>query len=169
MVNIFRYRMIQQRKWMILLFHVAIIVILAGAGVTRYFGYEGMMGIREGETSSSFLSSESYIGIEALMNGKKYKIYEPVLFASLGNNHFDEEYRIGSTDIRVKLLEFIPNPAETIVEDESGGPVLKVVFGEQAAGRRFPPIRGAHQSVRNGVQFWQSGGSRSIQYHIREQ
>ncbi|MEN9416161.1 MAG: hypothetical protein RLZ62_2465, partial [Bacteroidota bacterium] len=151
-VNIFRYRMIQQRKWMILLFHAAIIVILAGAGVTRYFGYEGMMGIREGETSSSFLSSESYIGVEALLNGKKYKIYEPVLFASLGDNHFEEEYRIGSTDIRVKLLEFIPNPTETITEDESGGPVLKVVFGG-AGGREEIPLRFGERTNLYGTVF----------------
>ena len=151
-VNVSRYRMIQQRKWMILLFHLAIIVILAGAGVTRYFGYEGMMGIREGETSSSFLSSESYIGVEALLNGKKYKIYEPVLFASLGNNHFDEEYRIGSNDIRVKLLEFIPNPTESIVEDEAGGPVLKVVFGG-SGGREEIPLRFGERTNLYGTVF----------------
>ena len=48
-VNIFQYRMIQQRKWPLLLFHGAIIIILLGAGVTRYFGFEGVMHIRENE------------------------------------------------------------------------------------------------------------------------
>src|SRR5688572_31094251 len=36
--NIFRFRMIQQRKWATLTFHASIIVILLGAAVTRYFG-----------------------------------------------------------------------------------------------------------------------------------
>ncbi|MDX1406715.1 MAG: hypothetical protein R3330_01245, partial [Saprospiraceae bacterium] len=34
-VNIFRFRMIQQKKWAILTFHAAIIVILIGSAVTR--------------------------------------------------------------------------------------------------------------------------------------
>ena len=57
-VNIIRFRMIQQKKWPILTFHAAIIVILIGAGVTRYFGSEGIMHIRTGNSSKSFLSSE---------------------------------------------------------------------------------------------------------------
>ena len=47
----------QQKKWAILTFHAAMIIILIGAGVTRYFGYEGMMHIREGSSSNSFLSA----------------------------------------------------------------------------------------------------------------
>ncbi|MFN4254828.1 MAG: hypothetical protein ACK4Q5_07470 [Saprospiraceae bacterium] len=46
-VNIFRFRLIQQKKWATLTFHAAMVVIVIGAGVTRYFGSEGMMGIRE--------------------------------------------------------------------------------------------------------------------------
>ena len=55
LVNICRFRMIQQRKWAALTFHAAIIIILLGAGVTRYFGYEGIMHIREGSSSNDFL------------------------------------------------------------------------------------------------------------------
>ena len=34
-VNIVRFRMVQQRKWAILTFHGAFIIVLVGAGVTR--------------------------------------------------------------------------------------------------------------------------------------
>ena len=51
LANIFRFRMIQQKKWASLTFHGAIIIIILGAGITRYFGYEGMMHIREGRSS----------------------------------------------------------------------------------------------------------------------
>ena len=56
--NIFRFRLIPQKKWAVLAFHAAILIILLGAGVTRYFGYEGMMHIREESASNSFLSSD---------------------------------------------------------------------------------------------------------------
>ena len=55
-VNIVKFKMIQQKKWPLFLFHSAIVVIIFGAGVTRYFGFEGMMHIRENDTSNSFLS-----------------------------------------------------------------------------------------------------------------
>ena len=39
--NLKRYKLFRKEKLSILLFHLSFIVILLGAGVTRYFGYEG--------------------------------------------------------------------------------------------------------------------------------
>ena len=129
-VNIFRFRMIQQKKWALLMFHAAIIVILIGAGVTRYFGFEGVMHIRENGTSNSFLSAETYLKFEVIKNGKTYNFDEPVLFASLGNNHFKEEYLIGSDLIEITVKDFIPNPEQQLVDSEMDGlPTLKLVVG----------------------------------------
>lgn len=47
-----RMRLWQQRKYGIWLLHVAFILILAGAMVTNLFGFEGVVHIREGETTS---------------------------------------------------------------------------------------------------------------------
>ncbi len=60
LVNIIKFKMIKQKKWAVLLFHASIILILIGAGVTRYFSFEGMMHIRENNTSNIFLSSNSF-------------------------------------------------------------------------------------------------------------
>lgn len=128
-VNIFRFNLIGQKKWAILTFHAAMVVILIGAGVTRYFGREGMMGIREGNASNYYLSSETYLRFQVEQQGKKYTFDEPVLFASLGNNHFEQSYLIGNREIKVTLTDFIPNPEETIMDDANGVPILKVVMG----------------------------------------
>ncbi len=53
--NIIQFRMVRQKKWALLIFHLAMIVILAGAGITRYFGFEGMMHI--GKRMNRMLSS----------------------------------------------------------------------------------------------------------------
>lgn len=128
--NIWRFRMVQQKKWALLSFHASMVIILAGAGITRYFGYEGMMGIREGQASDTFLSSETFLQFDAVHNGRRFRFAEPVLFASLGDNSFAEDYRLAGRDIRVEVLEFLPNPTETVTEDpEHGVPVLKVVIG----------------------------------------
>ena len=62
--NIRKYKMISQKKWPSLMFHLAFVLIIIGAGVTRYFGYEGMMPIREGATSNIMYSAEPYLSIE---------------------------------------------------------------------------------------------------------
>ncbi len=127
--NVIKFRMIQQKKWAVASFHISIILILAGAGVTRYFGYEGMMHIREGSSSNSFLSSESFVQMKAFINGKTYTVQEPALFASLGKNSFKKSYLIGGNQVDLSLQEFIPNPIETMEEDPAGIPCLKVVVG----------------------------------------
>ncbi len=128
LVNMFRFRMIQQKKWTILTFHAAMIIILIGAGVTRYFGSEGMMHIREGSTSNTFLSADTYLLFEAIQGEKKYTFDEPVHFASLGNNTMKESYVLEGQEIAVEVLGFIPNPTEIMISDNNGGPILKVVI-----------------------------------------
>jgi len=136
-VNIFRFRMIRQKKWGTLLFHAAMVVILIGAGVTRYFGSEGMMNIREGSASNSFISAETYLQFQVLQNGKKYSFDEPVLFATLGDNHLKKSYMIGNQELKVEVMSFMPNPQEALVEDPNGVPIIKVVIGGMNGREEF--------------------------------
>ena len=64
--NIFKFRMIAQRKWALLIFHASMVIIIIGAGVTRYYGYEGMMHIREQESSNTFLSADTFLKYQVL-------------------------------------------------------------------------------------------------------
>ena len=59
--NIIRYRMFRAEKISILTFHIAFIVMILGAAVTRYFGFEGTMLIREGQTVDYMFSAEPYL------------------------------------------------------------------------------------------------------------
>ncbi len=54
--NIFRYKLYVKRKWPVLLFHISFLIILIGAGITRYTSFEGVMRIREGESSNIMIS-----------------------------------------------------------------------------------------------------------------
>lgn len=48
-----KLKLIKNKKWGVLLSHYGFVVILVGAMVTHIFSYEGIMHIREGESSSS--------------------------------------------------------------------------------------------------------------------
>ncbi|MDZ4680539.1 MAG: cytochrome c biogenesis protein CcsA [Saprospiraceae bacterium] len=136
-VNIFRFRMMQQKKWATLTFHASMVIILIGAGVTRYFGSEGMMNIREGSASNSFLSAETYLQFQVLHHGKRYSFDEPVLFATLGDNHLKRSYMLGNQELNVDVQRFMPNPKEGLVEDANGVPIIKVVIGGMNGREEF--------------------------------
>ncbi|HRG20283.1 MAG TPA: cytochrome c biogenesis protein CcsA [Saprospiraceae bacterium] len=150
--NIYKYRLIPLRKWASLSFHASIIIILIGAGVTRYFGYEGMMHIREGETANSFVSTEQYLQFRVIKNGKSYSFDEPVYFSSLGNNAFSKAYQIGSDLIKVDLQSFMPNPVESAVDDPNGQPMIKVVIGGMG-GREEHYVKYGDKVLVNGIRF----------------
>lgn len=152
LVNIRRFRMVQQKKWSLLIFHAAMVIIVIGAGVTRYHGTEGMMGIREGSASNTFLSRETYLNFQVKNGGRSYTFHEPVLFASLGKNEFEKSYLIGNQELRAKVTRFMPNPAETMVDDENGLPTLKVVIAG-AQGREEYLLQQGDRSNIYGTNF----------------
>src|SRR5690606_23862152 len=61
--NIPRYRLWRKEKWATLLLHLSFVLVIFGAFITRYIGYEGMMHIREGNAESQFLSQKTYVTI----------------------------------------------------------------------------------------------------------
>ena len=75
--NIFRYRLLRKEKWPVLLFHVSFLLILIGAGITRYIGYEGLMLINEGETTQEFLSETTYVNLVVDNNEVQKTFHKP--------------------------------------------------------------------------------------------
>lgn len=66
-----RYKMTNKRKFSVLLFHLSFIIILIGAGITRYFGSEGIMHLRQGQTSNEITSDKSSVLVVAEYKGEK--------------------------------------------------------------------------------------------------
>ena len=46
--NIYKYKLLSTKRLPVLFFHLSFILIIIGAGITRYIGEEGVMRIREG-------------------------------------------------------------------------------------------------------------------------
>lgn len=116
--NIVRFKMWQKSKMNIFLFHASFLLIFFGAFVTRYFGYEGTMSIRNGETSSTILSSESHIKISSSGLNASW----PVRFTPITNNEKSFKANLGGgAPVTIETLEFIQNATEAIVEDTQNG------------------------------------------------
>ena len=153
--NIFKFRMVQQKKWPLLLFHSAIIIILIGAGVTRYFSFEGIMHIRENGTANSFLSSNAFLKFKVDKNDKTYEFDEPVLFASLGNNDWKGEYLIDGDLITIDVKEFIPNPKQVLTESIDGKPTLQIVVSGTNGREEYYINQGQTKRIKNIIYNFQ--------------
>ncbi|SFP09407.1 cytochrome c biogenesis protein CcsA [Hydrogenimonas thermophila] len=130
--NIIRYRMWHPGKRLVFLFHASFIVILIGAAVTRYIGYEGMMHIREGSSSNEIISDRTFIQLEAAKNGKHLVYAKPVIFSRIGSNHIKQDIVVNNEELTLEVLRYIPNAVEKIVEDNTGKAIisLMIAYGE---------------------------------------
>jgi cytochrome c-type biogenesis protein CcsB len=128
--SVVKYKLVNRKKWAILLFHLAFIVIIIGAGVTRYFGFEGSMHIREGESNNQIVSEATYISLKASANGKEVNGHTKVKFTPNTNNRYKETVEIDGKSLTVENELFVPEASETIVPDAKGIPVISLMYSD---------------------------------------
>jgi len=88
------------------IFHFSFIVMLIGASVTRYVGYEGVMQIREGETQSTMISQEPYLQVTILKDGQKvYQEFQKE-FGAIGNNDFFYSVPFEGKNLTLELKKY---------------------------------------------------------------
>src|SRR5665647_790245 len=90
--SVVRYKLVTRKKWAILLFHLAFIVIIIGAGITRYFGFEGSMHIREGEESNLIYTQNPYLQIFTQEKNQQFSYDEPFSLSNFSANKLHVEY-----------------------------------------------------------------------------
>ncbi len=125
--NIFGYRLLSKKKITIGIFHIAFILILIGAGITRYIGFEGVMHIREGETENQFLSESTYLKIKLSDNNSRKKLNHKALFSVLSKKSVDFEIPFNGKTIRIKSTDFIPFATRKLVESVDGKPYISIM------------------------------------------
>jgi cytochrome c-type biogenesis protein CcsB len=126
--NIFKYKLYKKEKLVVLVFHLSFFLILLGAGITRYISYEGIMPIKEGSVSNTFLSEKNYISIVVNDgNEQKTPVHHSILLSAIGNNNYTYKTDFKGTDVQVKLTGYIPNAQDIFEENEKGSEYLLFV------------------------------------------
>ena len=126
--NIIRYKMYTLAKLPSFLFHASFIVILIGSGVTRYFGFEGTLHVRNGMEENNVLSSNAFIQASVLKDGKPYSYSQPQLISHIGGNNFSFSFDVGGDKAAVKFKEYLPNATKKVVDDPSGVPMISMML-----------------------------------------
>ena len=136
--NIFKYRLLKKDKWAVLLIHLSLILIILGAFITRYFGYEGVVSIREGDQTNKIISEKTYLTVlvDGEINGsiKRKKLDSEVLFSEHTSNYFKWDQYFNNKKFTISYLNYIENAVEGLILDPNGDRYLKVV--EASDGNR---------------------------------
>ncbi len=147
--NISRYQLTQRKKWPLLMFHLAFIVIFIGGCITRYVSFEGSMHIREGEATDEIISDATFFKMQI------EKDHEPLAYddqsAILISNNiptylrpfkktFKAEYDYKGERVKVKVVDFYARAQDSLVRTTTGKPTLHLVVleNEQRKNKYVP-------------------------------
>ncbi|PWH84829.1 cytochrome C biogenesis protein [Brumimicrobium oceani] len=126
--NTFKYKLWRKEKWAILLFHLSFIIILIGAGITRYSSEAGIMRIREGAKSNMIISDQNYLQAHISNASKTRHLEKKIEFSPLANNDFSISSDLEGVDIEISHQQFVADAIPEIVNDEENGvPMLQLV------------------------------------------
>ena len=126
--NIFRYKLYKKQKITLGIFHASFILILIGAGITRYIGYEGVMHIREGESSSIMVADKPSFHFVAELEGEKKEVEARFLLSSTSKDQINEKLKIGGRTIKIKSVDYLSNAQKGIEPDKNGDPFVEIVY-----------------------------------------
>ena len=90
------------------IFHMSFAIMLIGAAMTRYIGYEGIMHIREGQTQNEMISLEPYLQIHIDYKGKSYyQEYQYDMSAIDIGNDFHYKVKFADKVLNVDYVKYL--------------------------------------------------------------
>ena len=136
--QIFIYKLYKRKKLTVLLFHLTFVLIIIGAGITRYFGFEGIVHIREGATQNMCTSLDKYLKFDIKDNSGNilFSDSKKLMLTTVKKGKYSKRTNVDNIDYKLKFVEFIPNATESIVEDANGKPMISLVVSNNMMSRQ---------------------------------
>lgn len=120
--RVIQLKLYKPQKFTIFLFHIALVVMIIGAAVTRYFGYEGSMHIREGQSSSTLITYDKVVSLN-VDNSLVYQFKANIE----QKRDFEGELKDKLFSYTIKLDKFYENAYPQAVAVEGGEPIVNFV------------------------------------------
>ncbi len=119
--NILIYKMYKRSKWGQLVLHVAFILIAVGAAMTRYVGYEGILHLRDGQSSNTMVSDYMLLSLGINSGDKNYIFDSKLELSSMSKNSFKKSVEVGDKKIDIELLKYLPTAEKKLVDVKDDG------------------------------------------------
>jgi cytochrome c-type biogenesis protein CcsB len=124
------------------LFHFSFVVILIGAIITRYVGYEGIMQIPQGITTNQMISLEPYLQVtvkngDEIVSQKEYQKEFTSLIPSLNDFSFTTTFDNNTLTVSYKDFMFAKKEKAAM-----GLLTVNTTFNDKTESVRLPGLRG---------------------------
>ena len=124
------------------LFHFSFVVILIGAIITRYVGYEGIMQIPQGVTTNQMISLEPYLQVtikngDEIVSQKEYQKEFTSLISSLNDFSFTTTFDNNTLTVSYKDFMFAKKEKAAM-----GLLTVNATFNDKTESVRLPGLRG---------------------------
>ncbi len=129
--TMFKYKLFRKDKLPLLVFHLSFLLILFGSILTRYFGFEGTIHIREGQTQNIIDSSESFVQIKTLKNNQTYTISKPKLFSYVGGNNFELTLDVEGKKATFEYEKIVSNAVQKVVKSQNDKPIISLMISQE--------------------------------------
>ncbi len=129
-------RVIRKSKLTILVFHFSFILILVGAGITRYLGFTGIIHIREGQNSSTVISDEAYLRVQVMEEGATSMASRPVFLSGIRNRSKMLKVPAKDSPLTVQYLDHMTQARPTVRAVHGGDPAI-ILVSSSATGRDY--------------------------------
>ena len=130
--NIWRYRLWRREKWPVLIFHLSFILLFIGGAITRYISFEGIMHIREGESSNEIITDKNFFKIQIEEKGDVLSYQDVPYLMSPLHKDFHATYDYHGQQFRVDALDYVQRKKDTVMAGQGQTEYLHFV----SAGER---------------------------------
>ncbi len=170
LANIIRLKLYNLKRLPIFLFHAAFLVIILGAALTRYVGTEGIMHIREGETTADYISSDTYFYIKAENSSGTAEKYQRIYISPASKKEVNVSLKIGADKVKIRSTEYVSGESmQRGGKEGSGHADVMQIRVSVNGGSEEVVIRGMQRSdfIANnfeisGIKFTASFGSKPM-------
>jgi len=146
--QLIKNKLFRRSKIPVVLFHLSFILMIIGAGITRYFGWEGTIHIREGETVNLCHSNDQYISCSVTDDNGLIISEHSEKYSFAGR--FRHKIMAEEKEYKLMLSAVIPNAIESVTNDPEGEPVVTLlVTQEMTQGATVVLKRGELRTIHN--------------------
>ena len=146
------YRVIRKSKLTILVFHLSFILILVGAGITRYLGFTGTIHIREGQGSSTVISDEAYLRVQVLEDDATFRASRQIFLSGIRNPGKILRVPAKNSPLKLQYLDHISQARPTVRAAHGGDPAM-ILVTSSATGRDYYAFLGEESKWIGGQLF----------------
>ena len=136
--QIFHYKLYKPRKVTIMIFHLAFVVIIIGAGITRYFGFEGIIHLEEGQAKNYCQTNQKYLQLSVEDAGGEtcFTDAEKFIITEVTSDDYEQQFQVNGRSYHLEYEGYIPNARETVVDAEGGRPLIQLTASRGMMNRQ---------------------------------